>query len=110
MQLKVVVIFRKELRLSNEDVDQDVHFINLYLTKYQYLDSKKINLREINMKIQDKFYFVDSVICELAYQNIDLPDKDNWIRGCLVIGSKHEEIKVNSDKFFDIYSDFHTML
>jgi|TARA_B110001452_G_C15038171_1_gene362608 hypothetical protein len=110
LKIKVVVIFRKELALSNDDCIQNTHFININLGKYKLIDFQKINLIELNIKIQDSFYFVDSVISELAYQNIDLPSYNKWIRGCLVIKSIHEELDINSVQFFEIYSDFHTTL
>ena len=110
MQLKVIVIFRNELNLSNDDCREDIHFINIQLSRYKFEDTEQIDLIDLNMKIQDKFHFIDSVLCELAYHDIILPDKKKWIRGCLIIGANNTKLDINSDQFFHIYSDFHSTL
>ena len=57
MDLKVIVICRNELRLSNDDCSEKTHFLNIQSNRFRITNTEQpINLIDLNMNVQDKFH------------------------------------------------------
>jgi hypothetical protein len=111
MEIRVLVKFINKNPNLNESGEEITHFIKLHYRQYGHLIIQEpIDLADLNMKIQDNFYFVDAVIAQLGENLIDLPNRDFWYFGCLIVEAADVKLDLKSEQFYSIYSDFHTTL
>ena len=111
MEIRVLVKFINKKANLNESFEEITHFITLPFKQYGHLIIQEpIDLADLNMRIQDNFYFVDAVIAQLGEDLIDLPNRDFWYFGCLIVEAADVKLDLKSEQFFRIYSDFHTTL
>lgn len=111
MEIRVLVKFINKKPNLNESFEEITHFVNLPYRQYGHLIIEEpIDFADLNMRIQDNFYFVDAVTAQLGEDLIDLPDRDCWYFGCLIVEAANVKLDLKSEQFFNIYSDFHTTL
>ena len=111
MEIRVLVKFINKKPNLNESFQEITHFINLTYRQYGHLIIQEpIDLADLNMRIQDNFYFVDAVTAQLGEDLIDLPDRDLWYFGCLIVEAGGVKLDLKSEFFSNIYGDFHTTL
>ena len=74
MEIRVLVKFINKKPNLNESFEEITHFVNLPYRQYGHLIIEEpIDFADLNMRIQDNFYFVDSD-CSIG-EDLDLPDK-----------------------------------